>query len=368
MVSHSQINSSLWLDKMKITPWSLLLLPLFWLPGSALAEEEAVAMKKQLASLSSVSVQSLASLVIHPKEDVSATVISLHRVFITPEISGKIVEMVVEVGDHVEKGQVVARLDPWLYQAQLRQAQGLNKELKVALNLAKREQSRAQKLRKKGQSTEAVLDTKKGRVDQLKAQLISQNSRVTESGTRLGKSVIKAPFSGVISQRTGEIGGWVGVASPLVELVDLRGVELVAHLDQRQIKQLENGSELSFIHGDRPYPVTVRTRLAIENRATKTQEMRFSFSGDVPPPGASGRLNWQHAGDHLPPWLLVRRKGALGLFLVKEKKAVFLPLPSAKEGIPALLPAGISGEVAIDGRESLKEGESLLISPVSSRE
>ncbi|MBF0444475.1 MAG: efflux RND transporter periplasmic adaptor subunit [Magnetococcales bacterium] len=309
-----------------------------------------------------VTVKPLKSLVTYPSDDAPATVVSLNTTQLSPEVAGKIVDLAVEVGDVVEQGKVVASLDPWVYQGQLQQAQGVLKELEVALALAKKERDRATRLQKKGQSTQAVSDSKIAQVDSLLAKLVGQKSRVAESRIRLGKTTISAPFAGLITERSGQKGGWVGPGTPIATLVDLQGVELVAAVPSLRIEQLKQAKDLAFVHRQKKYPVTIRTILAIENVATKTREVRLLFTSKKPPPGATGRLTWVDPRAHLPPWVLVRRDKGLGLFLSDMATAHFLSLPNAHEGLPALLPEIVGlGDVVIDGRESLMQGDSLAI-------
>ncbi|MBF0446586.1 MAG: efflux RND transporter periplasmic adaptor subunit [Magnetococcales bacterium] len=329
----------------------------FLLTFSSIGLAETPPAGDQLPAAIKVTTRPLADLIIHPREEAPAVALSLNRAQITPEISGKVVEIAVETGDLVAKGGVIARLDPWLYHAQLRQGQGVLKELEVSLDLARNEQERTETLRKKGQSTDAVLDEKVAQVARLSAQLSSQQARVEEARIRLGKTVVLAPFAGIVGQRSGQIGDWVGPGTALVELVDLDHVELSAQVAAHRLEQLEQSDGLVFLHEKRRYPVTIRKRIPIEKTATRTQEVRLSFAKTMPPPGASGRLVWIDSQNYLPSWLLVRRQESLGLFLVEEKKGVFHPLADAREGLPALLPASlVSGLAVVDGRESLADG------------
>ncbi|MBF0358009.1 MAG: efflux RND transporter periplasmic adaptor subunit [Magnetococcales bacterium] len=339
--------------------WSslYLVLPLLlFMPGIASADGE------ELGGSSKVTVKSLASLLINPQEDAPAQVISLNDSQLSSEIAGKIVEMAVEVGDVVEQGAVLVRLDPWLYLSQLQQAEEVVKELEVELLLAKKERERSRRLKKKGQTTAAALDTKIAQVNLLTAKLSGQKSRVEESRTRLGKMVLRAPFPGVITQRSGQIGSWARSDIPLLRLVDLTRVELVAEVAASQVKQLKIASKLNFIYLDNRYPVTLRTILPTEKESTHSREVRLSFTGALPPPGASGRLSWIDSRPYLPPWIMVRRGGGLGIFVYKNSKASFFRIEGAREGVAALLPEMVvTGQVVVDGREALEHGDTLSI-------
>ena len=325
------------------------------------ATKSAVAVKA--VTVKQVTSKGIASLLTKLQDDAPATVLSLNNSQLASEVSGIILEMAVEVGDVVGKGAVLARLDDWLYLAQLKQAQGAQQEFAAALQQARRERDRAKKLRKKGQSTQAVLDAKVAQVEQSLARLQQQKARVDQSRSRWQKTTIRATFSGVVSQRSGQVGAWVGVGTPIVELVDIARVELSAKVASQRIPQLKIANKLQFVHLDLSYPVTIRALLPIEDAATQTREIRLGFQESRPPPGAAGRLSWFDDRDFVPPWLLVRRQQGLGIFLLKADKVFFLPLPDAREGLPALLPAGITGDVVVDGRESLQHGETVQIIP-----
>ncbi|MBF0193171.1 MAG: efflux RND transporter periplasmic adaptor subunit [Magnetococcales bacterium] len=344
---------------MVATLFSFFLTFLLLAPSLGIAGDEGAAQKSV-----KVTIKPLKSLVIHPRDDATATVVSLNATQISPEVTGKISNIAVKVGDVVKQGQIIVRLDSWLYSGQLQQAQGVLKELEVGLELAKKERDRAVRLRKKGQSTQAVLDSKIAQVDSYSAKLIGQRSRVAESRTRLNKATITAPFSGLITKRSGHKGSWVGPGTPIVTLVDLQAVELVAEVASLRVEQFKKAGDMVFIHMEEKYPVSIRAILAIENSATQTREVRLRFVDNKPPPGATGRLTWVDPRAHLPPWVLVRRNNSLGLFLSEKSVAKFLPIPSAYEGLAALLPA-MDGpqDVIIDGRESLKHGDSLSIIP-----
>ncbi len=343
---------------MKPSLFYLLLYILLTVPGISFAAGDSGSQEPV-----NVTLRPLSELIIHPRDDAPATVLSLNDSMISPEVSGKITAIPVEVGQVVEEGDVIARLDPWLYRAQLQQARGMLRDLTANLNLAKRERKRAEQLRQKGQSTEAVLDAKVAAVERLSAQLAGQRSKVEESRIRLEKSTITAPYSGVVSQRSAQVGGWVAPGASIIHLVDIAKVELSADVSSQRVGQLEQAVELQFVHLGRAYPVRIRSLLPIEKPTTRTREVRLTFAGELPPVGASGRLTWTDRRSYLPPWVLVRRDGGLGLFLEEGGRARFLPLPEAGEGLPALLPDGVAGRVVIKGREALIDDSPLTILP-----
>jgi hypothetical protein len=88
-------------------------------------------------------------------------------------------------------------------------------------------------------------------------------------------------------------------------------------------------------------------------------EARFAFAGEAAPPGASGRIAWRDPRPHLPPELVVRREGKLGVFVLENRHARFVPLPEAQERRPAPADFPPGTRIAVEGRHLLTDGQPL---------
>jgi hypothetical protein len=97
---------------------------------------------------------------------------------------------------------------------------------------------------------------------------------------------------------------------------------------------------------------------------SRTREARLTFQGVAAIPGTPGRVSWSGRVAQIPSDFLVRRDGALGVFVLEGERARFAALPEAQEGRPApnTLPAGT---LLIDeGRQRLGDGD--IVRPSSS--
>jgi multidrug efflux pump subunit AcrA (membrane-fusion protein) len=121
---------------------------------------------------------------------------------VSPQVSGQIIATPVNVGDTVQSGQVIARLDDRDARAKLQQASASLQQAQASAVNAKAEAQRSAGLVKTGdisQSDYAKLTTQ---VDTANAQVAQAQSDVTLAKRALEESVVRAPFRGHVSERS----------------------------------------------------------------------------------------------------------------------------------------------------------------------
>ncbi len=309
-----------------------------------------------------VTLQPLDTLIFYPQQEVPATVVSLNDSLLSLEVTGIIATIPVQVGQRVEKGTTLLSLDPWSYQNQLQQAQGALEESQSRLELAQRQQERTAQLRKNGQASAEQFDQRATELKTLVAQIEQQQALLHAARERLQRVVLRAPFAGVVSDRTAQVGAYAAPGMPLLRLTDTEHLELSAQIRPDQAVQFDATWQGHFMLGEQRYPLQWRTLVAIQSAQTRTQEVRLLLTGaQKPPPGAVGRLVWLASRPHIPGWILSRRAGSLGLFLAAGEKARFQPLPQAIEGQPTPITEEIQGNVILSGREKLNDGDAIQL-------
>ncbi len=142
------------------------------------------------------------------------------EVIISPEISGEIIELRVEEGDEVQAGDVLVRIKPDVYQAQveqlragLLQSQASLSQSRASLASAQQDYDRSKDLFDRGVIAAAEYQTAESQLAIAQAQLEgaqfavrSAEARLREAGEQLGKATIVAPMSGTVSQLNVELG------------------------------------------------------------------------------------------------------------------------------------------------------------------
>lgn len=157
---------------------------------------------------------------------------------ITPKISGKVVRLNFDVGDKVNKGDVLAVLESTNMQAQLDEAN-------ASFGDAEREYNRQTALWKQGVTSKALLDGAEARLKEARA-------RVNQIRINMGDMIVRAPFTGTIATKNTEVGevissvtlGQVSGTLPagaICTLVDLNTLEVEADVNEGSIGQLHEG-------------------------------------------------------------------------------------------------------------------------------
>lgn len=316
-----------------------------------------------------VTVRSLASLRFHPQHEAPANVLSLSDSPLSLEVTGIIIDIPIQVGQLVQKGELLVRLDPWEYKNQVQQAQAALEESLTRLQLARHQKDRTARLRDSGQASEELFEQRQAELQSLTAHIKRQKAARQAAQDRLERSFLKAPFSGVVVARIGQIGAWSAPGVPLLRLVDSERVELAAHIRPSQRAHFDQAWRGHFNLEGSSYPVRLRALVAAQDPRTRTQEARFVFVDDGrlegkrgvprPLPGAAGRLAWEDPRFHLPAKFLVRRDGTLGFFFAEGEKARFQSFPKALEGRPVSLETvkmPPQGNVILSGRDNLVDG------------
>ena len=195
---------------------------------------------------------------------VSGTVKALNYAVIKARVAGEVKEIKVREGDSVIAGQVLARIDPLEYQRRFEQAQEQASAAKSQMEIAQRQWDTNKALVDQGFISKTALDNSlasfQGSVASHKAAIAGADV----ARKSLDDSVLRAPFSGVIAVRAAQLGERVGIDAKVLELVDLRQLEVEAPLspsDSLDVKmgqtarlQIEDRADLVTAHVTRMSP------------------------------------------------------------------------------------------------------------------
>ena len=208
----------------------------------------------------------------------TGTVQAVTTVQVGSQVSGNIEWLGADFNSIVKKGQVVARLDPSLFDAQLRQVQAnlsqtranltrANSELdrtKVQLTDAQQKHARAVELSSKSLIAQSDLDSAKIAVDSAMASVASQQASVTQSQAAVTQAeasvnqsqvnrdhtVIKAPIDGIVTQRSVDVGQTVAasMSAPTLFVIaaDLTEMQVNANIDEADVGRIRPGQHVTF--------------------------------------------------------------------------------------------------------------------------
>lgn len=176
------------------------------------------------------------------------------QVIITPEVTGEIVELPVEEGNKVTKGQLLIRIKPDIYlaqrdraKAQLESAKAQLKVREANLSQVKAEYERMQELYDKGLASDQELEVAKSTYLQSEGQYESQKAAVTqaegslrEAEENLAKTAIYSPLNGTVSALNVELGERVlgsgfSQGTNIMTVADLDRMEANVDVDENDV-------------------------------------------------------------------------------------------------------------------------------------
>ena len=159
---------------------------------------------------------------------------------------GRVTAVLVDAGQFVRAGQVLATIDKAVQTQQLAQMQAGSRSARADAALAQAELDRAQALVSKGFISKADIDRKTAARDAAQARVAVAAAQASEMEARLGRLDVRAPAAGLVLARSVEAGQVVGAGSPPLFRVAEGGVlELRAAVTEQDMERLKVGMPAS---------------------------------------------------------------------------------------------------------------------------
>jgi HlyD family secretion protein len=236
----------------------------------------------------------------------SGYVVARRKATVAAEITGKVVEVFIDEGMTVTDGQVVARLDSVLAEKdyELARSRAGTADAAIAaitadLEDATRIMSRIQTLSQKNFATEADLTKAQARVGVLSAQLRQAQSQfetakidAKRSASMLDKHQIRAPFAGVVIDRSAQPGEMISPMSVggytrtgICTIVDMDSIEIEVDVNEAFIGRVVPGGAVNAMldaYPDWTIPASVIAIVPTANREKATVKVRIRFDKKDP--------------------------------------------------------------------------------------
>jgi HlyD family secretion protein len=166
------------------------------------------------------------------------------------QISGNIEKLFVDFNSPVKAGEVVAKIDPAVFQAAVLQAQGDLDNAKAALELAQVTQKRMQDLVAKQNSSQAELDQANASLHQAEAQVKIKEGALAKAQVDLDHCTITSPIDGIVISRSVDVGQTVAasLSAPVIFTIanDLSKMQIDAAVAEADIGTVEVGQKVDF--------------------------------------------------------------------------------------------------------------------------
>src|SRR5450830_739050 len=169
---------------------------------------------------------------------------ALNQVSVKAKVAGEVRQVLVRAGEAVSLGQVLIRIDSSEYQARVDQAKGALVASSGQLDIATKSRDNNLALLDKGFISRNAFDNAASQFDIAKANVDSARGALDVAQKALTDTIIKAPLSGLVSSRTIEPGEKVSIDNKLLEVVDLRQMELEAPVPSADIIKVQVGQQV----------------------------------------------------------------------------------------------------------------------------
>ena len=191
------------------------------------------------------------------------------------QISGNIQKLFVDFNSPVKSGQVVAQIDPAVFQASVAQAEGDLANAQAALELARITAKRTEELVAKQNSAQADLDQAIAALHQAEAMVTIKEGALQKARVDLDHCTITSPIDGIVISRSVDVGQTVAasLSAPVIFTIanDLAKMQIDANVAEADIGTVEAGQKVDFtvdafpkltFHGEvvqvRNAPITVQ--------------------------------------------------------------------------------------------------------------
>jgi membrane fusion protein (multidrug efflux system) len=272
--------------------------------------------------------------------------------------SGVVLQILVEEGDEVKAGQVLARIDPDRPRLEMERSRAAVRKLEN--NYRRSKELLASKLVSAEASEQIRYDLESARAGYELAQL------------ELSHTNIVAPISGVIAQRMIKPGNLIALNAPAFRIVDISRLEAVLNVPERELATLKAGMPLRMIADAVPGRVfegRVDRISPVVDPGSGTFRVVTAFEGGgLLRPGMFGRIEivYDQRKDALtmPRIALLDDEGEPAVYLVRENKAVRTPVELGYvNGELAEVLAGLAegDEVVTAGKVAIRDGSSVEI-------
>ena len=308
----------------------------------------------------------------------TGTVISARIAELSTEVSGQVESVNVEVGDRVETGTALIELDREIEQLTLQALQASTRQASAELADAKRRYKDARRLREQKNISENELRLREAEVEIDGATLKQKQAEEQRQRARVDRHTLRAPFSGVISERLTEAGEWIEPGSSVLTLVGFDDLRIEFRVPQEFYSSINPETALSVTldaFPGREYAGTIVAVVPVSDASSRTFliHVKADTADAQLTPGMSvhGQLKLatgrqgvvisrdamlRYPDGRVTVWVINAESEPP---TVTERRVItghsFDGLITIREGIEA-------GEViVVRGNESLKEGQSVRI-------
>jgi RND family efflux transporter MFP subunit len=312
---------------------------------------------------------------------------------VAPKVGGRLESLMVNIGDYVQQGQLIAVLDDDEYiqqvgqaKAELEVAEARIEETRGALDIARRELERAKELRQKDISSQSAFDTAQARYNaqvailkSAEAQYAQKKASLKAAEIRLSYTQIRASWTNgdefrVVGERFVDEGALLTPNAPIVSILENNILTAVVYVIERDYPKIRT-NQPSLVSTD-AFPgrsfngrvIRVAPILKETSRQARV-DIEVPNPGNLLKPGMFVRiqieLDRHNNATVVPMAALVKKDGIQGVFMadIQENKAGFVPvtLGIVQDELAEIIKPSLNGLVVTLGQHLLEDGSTIIL-------
>jgi RND family efflux transporter MFP subunit len=290
------------------------------------------------------------------------TIEAVNRTTVSAQTSGEVEEILFDVDDYVEQGQLLIKLKDTQQKANLRQAEADLKEALARVQEALDEYNRVKELHAKKQVSQSMMDKAVAALKSARARQDAASAGLVQAGEQFDYTRIKAPYSGIVTERLVQVGEVASQGQRLMSGLSLDQLRVVVDVPQSLINPVrEQGRAKVLLADGDVIETTSLTVFPYANQGSNSFTVRVDL-----PEGASGlfpgmfvKTGFQIGTRQVlvvPRQAVVYRSEVTAVYVVDEQGGIHF------RRIRAGHPVDAEGMAVIAG---LTEGEQVALDPIA---
>ncbi len=332
---------------------------LLGLSSFVLAQEEPKGPPPALVEIDDVKVEMVSETIWVP-----GTVMSRTDSRIASEVAGRI-DWIADVGDLVEQGDVLAKLDDELLKLEFEQNVADIAKWESSVDLLERKQKRISQMAKLNNSSKDELDQIMSDLEIAKQEVRRAKIAKRQTEYRLQQTEVKAPFTAMVVDRLQTPGEYTTVGKDLLRIVDTSNVEASIKAPLSAVPYIERGLEVTVKNRSYEKSEIIRTIVPVGNSASRMMEIRVALKPGDFPIGSAVRVALPHSDSHQATTvsrdaLVLRQAGTFVYLVDAENNAHQVQVETGigvGDRVEVMGDLHASDNVVVRGAERLRPGQ-----------
>lgn len=202
------------------------------------------------------------------------------------EVSAVVLQVLKENGEQVKRGDVLVRLDETAIRDSVLSANEAVRAASQALDQANRQLERMKTLRASGMTSAVGLDEAEVRRNSAQSELSAAKSRAATARQMSSRTVVRAPFDGIVSERKVSAGDTANVGKELVKVIDPNSMRFEGRVSADSVGTVKVGQKVNFRvngYGEQQFAGIVKRIDPAANAVTRQVEVLVEFADKAQP-------------------------------------------------------------------------------------